>query len=204
MSKRPLVLIFVRAPEPGRVKTRLAADVGDEAALRIYETLALHTVDAARGLGDEVRARVCYTPAEAGDAVRGWLGRGEVEYRSQGAGDLGARMRQAFEESFDDGAERVVIVGSDLPDMSADLLREALDHLDRHAAVLGPALDGGYYLLGLRGMVPNVFESIPWSTERVLETTLARFAEAGIEPALLAPRNDVDTTDDLPEGWISD
>lgn len=203
MRPGSLVLIFVRAPERGRVKTRLAADVGDEAALRIYETLALQTIDAARGLGDEATVRVCYTPAGAGKAVRGWLGEDGLDYRPQGEGGLGERMQSAFRDAFDDGAERVVIVGSDLPEMSADLLREAFDLLERHPAVLGPALDGGYYLLGLRSPLPAVFRGIPWSTGKVLERTLARFAEAGVEPELLALRNDVDTADDLPAEWRS-
>ena len=201
MRRRALVLIFVRAPERGRVKTRLAADVGDEAALRIYERLALQAINAACGLGDEAAVRVCYTPSGAGEVIRSWLGEARVEYRPQGKGDLGERMRGAFRDAFDDGADRVVIVGSDLPDMSPELLREALELLDRHPAVLGPALDGGYYLLGLRNPLPNVFRAIPWSTDRVLATTLARFAKAGVDPELLAPRNDVDTADDLPPEW---
>jgi uncharacterized protein len=196
-----VVLIFVRAPERGRVKTRLAADIGENAALAVYERLGRKTVDAARALGGAVRVRVCHTPDEAGDAVAAWLG-GGVEYRGQRDGDLGARMARAFADAFAEGAERVLIVGSDLPGLTPDLLRDALALLDDHAAVLGPARDGGYYLLGLRQSMPDLFRDVPWSTDRVLEVTLERFAAAGITPAMLPELNDVDTADDLPEGWI--
>jgi uncharacterized protein len=195
-----LVLVFVRGPERGRVKTRLAADIGDDAALAVYQRLGRHTVDAARALGSAVRVRVCHTPDGAGDAVAAWLGDG-VEYCGQGEGDLGGRMARAFADAFAGGAERVLIVGSDLPDLTPGLLRDAIAKLDAHPAVLGPARDGGYYLLGLRQPMPSIFRNVPWSTDRVLEVTLERFAAAGIEPAMLPELADVDTADDLPVGW---
>jgi uncharacterized protein len=196
-----VVLIFVRAPERGRVKTRLAADIGNDAALAVYERLGRHTVAVARSLGRAVRVRVCHTPDDAGDAVAAWLGDG-VEYRGQDDGDLGQRMGRAFADAFEDGAERVVIVGSDLPGLTPDLLRDALALLGGHPAVLGPARDGGYYLLGLHQSMPDLFRDVPWSTDRALEVTLERFAAAGITPAMLPELNDVDTADDLPEGWV--
>ncbi|MBW3569794.1 MAG: TIGR04282 family arsenosugar biosynthesis glycosyltransferase [Gemmatimonadetes bacterium] len=196
------MLVFVRAPVAGRVKTRLAAAAGDQAALRIYRRLAEHTLAEVRALAaDGVAVRVHYAPAEAGDAVRAWLGDGPL-YLPQAEGDLGARMRDAFARAFEGGAERVVIVGSDLPEVSAALLRRAFDLLDAHPAVIGPARDGGYYLLGLRGMVDGPFEAMEWSTPHVLRTTLERLAAAGVAPALLEVLTDVDTVDDLPPGWL--
>ena len=194
------ILVFVRAPEAGRVKTRLAAEIGDEAALRVYRRLAEHAVAEARGLGAEAAVRIHFTPAEGGDAVRAWLG-GGAAYLPQGDGDLGARMRAAFEAAFAAGHGRVVIVGSDLPDLTADMLRRALRLLDAHAAVVGPAADGGYYLLGLRERVPGVFDGIAWSTGEVLGATLARLRAAGCEPAMLETLRDVDVAADLPPGW---
>jgi hypothetical protein len=192
------VLVFVRAPEAGRVKTRLAAEIGAEAALRVYRRLAEHAVAEARAVGAELR--VHHTPADAGDAVRRWLGP-DATYLPQHGGDLGARMRAAFAAAFAVGRRRVVIVGSDLPDLSADVLRAAFAALERSAAVLGPARDGGYYLLGLREMVPGVFDGIAWSTATVLEATQARLRAAGCEPALLETLADVDQAADLPAGW---
>ena len=192
-----MTLVFVRAPERGRVKTRLAAALGDDGALRVYRRLAEHTVHEARAAGGELR--IHFTPAEREAEVRAWLG--DAVYIPQAAGDLGTRMEAAFRAAFDAGAERVVIIGSDLPDLSAALLRRAFDALASHAAVLGPARDGGYYLLGMTSLIPGVFHDIPWSTGTVLALTLERLRAAGIEPALLDTLTDVDEVEDLPDGW---
>ncbi|HEV2146923.1 MAG TPA: TIGR04282 family arsenosugar biosynthesis glycosyltransferase, partial [Longimicrobiaceae bacterium] len=141
-----------------------------------------------------------FTPADAGEAVRGWLGE-PAAYLPQREGGLGERMRGAFEEAFAAGYRRVVIVGSDLPGLSAGLLRRAFALLDAHEAVLGPARDGGYYLLGLRRPVPELFEGIAWSTGEVFAATVARLRQARIEPALLETLADVDEVEDLPPGW---
>ncbi len=197
------MLVFVRAPEPGRVKTRLAAAIGAEGALRVYQRLAEHTLAEVRSLAAEsVEVRVHYTPAGAGAAVRKWLGDGPLYLPQAESDDLGMRMRDAFTRAFADGVERVVIVGSDLPDLTAPLLRRAFDELDAHPAVLGPARDGGYYLLGLRGMIDGIFTGVPWSTPDVLTATLERFRAAGEEPVLLEELADVDEAEDLPPGWV--
>jgi hypothetical protein len=193
-----VTLVFVRAPVAGQVKTRLAAALGAEGALRVYRRLAEHTLREARALGGEVR--VHFTPEDAGAEVRGWLGEGP-RYLPQSAGDLGARMEAAFRAAFEDGADRVVIIGSDLPELSATLLRRAFDALESHPAVIGPARDGGYYLLGMRTMIEGLFDGIPWSTNEVLARTLERLRAAGIHPALLDTLSDVDEVDDLPAGW---
>lgn len=194
------ILVFVRAPEAGRVKTRLAAEIGAEAALRIYRRLAEHAVAEARAVCTEVALRIHFTPADGGGAVARWLG-GGAEYVAQADADLGGRMRAAFEAAFAAGHRRVVIIGSDLPGLTAGILRDAFAGLHHHPAVLGPARDGGYYLLGLRQMVPSIFTQIPWSTGEVFAHTLARLGEAGITPALLPVLGDVDVAADLPAGW---
>jgi rSAM/selenodomain-associated transferase 1 len=194
------ILVFVRAPEPGRVKTRLAAEIGDAAALRVYRRLAEHAVEEARALASDAVVRIHYTPAAGGDAVAAWLGAGPI-YLPQEDADLGTRMRLAFAAAFAAGHRRVVIIGSDLPDLTTDVLWEAFRLLESHAVVLGPAADGGYYLLGMREMVPGVFDDVPWSTERVLDATLARLRAAGCEPAMLETLRDVDRAADLPPGW---
>lgn len=194
------VLVFVRAPVAGRVKTRLAAAIGAEAALGVYRRLAEHAVAQALSLA-ETSVRVHFTPADAGDAVRGWLGAGPA-YLPQSEGDLGERMRAAFEAAFAAGFGRVVIIGSDLPDLSAGLLRRAVGMLGGNDVVLGPARDGGYYLLGMRRMIGSVFAGIAWSTDEVLARTVEKLRAEGIEPAMLEMLADVDEAGDLPEGWI--
>jgi rSAM/selenodomain-associated transferase 1 len=200
-ATRDAILVFVRAPERGRVKTRLAAQIGDDAALRVYRRLAEQAVAETRALGAGVSVRIHYTPADAGDEVRAWLGR-DAEYLTQVDAELGARMKAAFDAAFAAGHRRVVIIGSDLPELSADVLRRAFGLLDSNPVVLGPAADGGYYLLGLREMVPGVFDGVPWSTGRVLDATMARLRAAGCEPAMLETMRDVDEAADLPAGWL--
>jgi len=191
------VIVFVREPVRGRVKTRLAAEVGADAALRVYVRLAEHAVREALELGSGTRVRVHFTPAGAGDAVRRWLGDGP-DFLPQVDGDLGERMNAAFASAFADGCQSAVIIGSDLPGISAEILRRAFDLLDAHPVVIGPAYDGGYYLLGLREPRPELFDGIPWSTERVLDCTLHRLRGSGISPPLLEPLRDVDRAADLP------
>lgn len=198
---RCALLVFVRAPRRGEVKTRLAAGIGDDAALEAYRRLAEHTLAAAAPLaGDGVRLRVHHAPADAGGEVRAWLG-GAPAYLPQAEGDLGARMEAAFGSAFREGAERVVIVGSDLPALSTALLRRAFAALDGSDAVVGPARDGGYYLLGLRRPIDGLFGGIRWSTPQVLSATLGRLRAAGAEPVLLEELADVDTVEDLPAEW---
>jgi rSAM/selenodomain-associated transferase 1 len=194
------ILVFVRAPEAGRVKTRLAASIGADAALRVYRRLAEHTMREALAVAG-AKVRVHYTPADAEPAVRAWLGDAPA-LLPQADGDLGERMREAFSQAFADGHGRVVIIGSDLPEMRADLLRRAIALLDGHDAVVGPARDGGYYLLGLTRVVERVFGGIAWSTPGVLAATLEHLKAAGIAPALLEPLTDVDEVGDLPPGWL--
>ncbi len=200
MTAREAILVFVRAPVAGQVKTRLAAEIGADAALRIYRRLAEHAVQQARAVGPAVSVRIHHTPGDAGAATRHWLGTGAT-YLPQADGDLGARMEDAFRRAFAAGFERVAIVGSDLPDLAASDLRRALDLLSGEDAVLGPARDGGYWLLGLRRPLPALFSDVPWSTDRVLAVTVDRLRAAAIEPALLDERTDVDKVEDLPPGW---
>ena len=196
------LLVFVRAPRRGSVKTRLAAEVGADAALAVYRRLAEHTVAAAATLAREgVSLRIHHTPADAAAEVRAWLGEGPL-YLPQAAGGLGERMAAAFRAAFASGARRAVIVGSDLPALSPDLLRRALAALERRDAVVGPARDGGYYLLGLTRMREELFEGIEWSTPSVLPATLSRLRRAGVEPVLLEELADVDRAADLPPGWL--
>lgn len=182
------------------MKTRLAAEIGADAALRVYRRLAEHAVVEARAAGGDVALRIHFTPADAGEAVRAWLGDGAT-YLPQVDADLGGRMRYAFEAAFAEGHRRVVIIGSDLPGLTAELLRAAFDHLHHHPAVLGPANDGGYYLLGLREMMSELFHNIPWSTGEVFDRTMTKLRALGITPALLPALGDVDLAADLPRGW---
>ena len=192
------LLIFARQPVPGKVKTRLAAALTPEAAAAVYEA-SLHDVLrlAARERG---RVELWY---DGGPQAERYFSEEFPVLRvvRQAPGDLGARMHDAFDRSFRDGAERVIILGSDSPTLPEAHLNAAFDTLHEHRAVIGPAIDGGYYLIGLRAdawpAAAVLFSDMAWSTSTVLEQTLQRAAEAGIAVHSVPQWYDIDTIDDL-------
>jgi len=197
VTEERVLLVFAKAPRPGRVKTRLAADIGDARATRIYRRMGATVVDAVRD-GDW-RTRVCYAPADGEAELRRWLGEEGLEFRAQDPGDLGHRMERAIRDAFQEGAERVCVVGTDAPDVDGGVVERAFAALETpETAVVGPARDGGYYLLALRRPCPQLFQAIPWSTPEVLPRTLERITEAGLRARLLPERRDVDRVQDLP------
>ena len=194
-----LVMVFLKFPEPGRVKTRLGAEVGDEEAVRIYRELVRCVLGR---IPDEQRVRIVFDPVDKELEVRDWLAgqveqAGVVDFRAQVEGDLGERMRAAFDEAFADGAERVVVVGTDCVDLGKVEYRDALWMLEAgHDVVFGMAEDGGYYLLGLSRPAPGLFRGIPWSSEQTLAASFAAASDAGLVVGLLRPLSDVDTLAD--------
>lgn len=187
------MLVFVRAPTRGEVKTRLAATVGDQAALAVYRWLAERTL---RSLSESPRAWAVRALV-AGDvnALGAWRAFVD-EVRAQGEGDLGARMSEAMAAALREGYARVVLVGTDCPTLDAATVRAAMEALREVPAVIGPALDGGYYLLGGSVALP-VFDGVPWSTEVVAAETRARLAQAGIPWRELPEAADIDRVEDL-------
>ncbi|MBK9339049.1 MAG: TIGR04282 family arsenosugar biosynthesis glycosyltransferase [Lewinellaceae bacterium] len=190
-SRSNILLIFIRNPRLGKVKTRLAQTLGDAEALRIYLTLLEKTRQAA--LGSAAQRWLFYSDAVAsGD---GWP-ESDFEKLVQHGGDLGARMADAFRRAFAAGAARVLIIGSDCPELTGALLDDAFAHLHHDDFVLGPTPDGGYYLLGMRAFEPSVFEEIAWSTDSVRTATLEKIRVLGKTCTLLPELSDVDTEAD--------
>jgi rSAM/selenodomain-associated transferase 1 len=192
---RDVLMVFLKRPRPGEVKTRLAPALGPELAAGLYRALAEAAVRATRPARDEYRRLFFFAPAEARAEMEAWMP-GE-SWLPQEDGDLGARMAAAFHETFRRGAERVAIVGSDAPWVTRDTVLEALEALDSHDVALGPASDGGYYLLALRREQPEIFQEIPWSTPGVLALTLERILALGRSARVLDVLPDLDTPDDL-------
>ena len=188
------LLIFIRNPELGKVKTRLARTLGDAEALRIYRILLEKTRTAALG----VAAERWLWYSDFADLYDDWP---NVDFhkKTQHPGDLGERMESAFREAFAAGAQRAVIIGSDCPDLTGAVLQQAFDALDKADFVLGPVPDGGYYLLGMKQLKSSVFHDIAWSTETVRERTLQKIQAAGLTCALLPVLMDVDTEED----WVA-
>lgn len=187
-----LSIVFVRNPELGKVKTRLAKTIGDKKALNIYILLLKHTESVLQKVSSD---KVVYYSEEIQNNDL-WSDRC-FQKKLQKGNDLGERMQHAFEMAFKEGYEKVVIVGSDLFDLKVVHIENAFKSLENHDLVIGPSLDGGYYLLGMKVMHPAVFKNKQWGTDSVLETTLKNLEQKNVK--LLEALNDIDTFDDLQE-----
>jgi rSAM/selenodomain-associated transferase 1 len=199
----PHLLVFAREPVLGRVKTRLAAGVGAEEALAVYRELLALTAAAVAAAQVPATVWLAETPAavDPAQARPEWPG---LPWRVQpAAGALGERMAHAFGEAFAAGASRVVIIGTDCPGLSAELLRQAFDELLHAEVVVGPADDGGYYLLGMNKLHTELFANKDWSTATVLPDTLADAAHLGLRVAQLPTLHDVDSAQDLARWRLS-
>lgn len=189
------LIVFLKAPRVGEVKTRLAADIGAQAATEAYRRLVQTVL---RKIENLKHVELRFTPADAEREIRPWLNPG-WRAAPQCEGDLGKRLHNAFENAFAGGAERVVIIGSDCPYLTAGDICTAWEKLRTFDLVLGPAGDGGYWLIGLRAPQPKLFEDIPWSSDEVLGQTLARAKALGLTIHLLRILGDVDTGEDWRE-----
>jgi rSAM/selenodomain-associated transferase 1 len=211
--------LLARWPSPGRVKTRLGPALPADLACRLHAAMTCDTLEALAQspvdrrvlflagapeiLGAPHPERIWPGLFEAGGASAtppAWIAR--VELRAQAGADLGARLGSAFTTLLRAPGDRAVVVGSDAPDLDAARIAEAFDALERSDLVLGPARDGGYYLIGLARGAPELFASVPWGTDRVLATTLAIARDSGMATARLAELEDVDTPADLTR-WLA-
>jgi rSAM/selenodomain-associated transferase 1 len=191
------VILFTRYPEPGRTKTRLIPALGAKGAADVQRRMTEQVVSRMVQLRDSrpVAMEIRY---EGGDLLRmrEWLNSG-IDCRPQGGGDLGDRLTRAFEDAFRDGKTGVIAMGSDCPALTAEIMAQALEHLRRNDLVLGPAEDGGYYLIGMRRNIPELFVDIPWGTEEVHAVTLALAGKLNLSVAFTQPLADVDRPEDL-------
>jgi rSAM/selenodomain-associated transferase 2/rSAM/selenodomain-associated transferase 1 len=193
----PALLVFAKAPEPGRVKTRLARTIGDGMAVTVYRELAdrtLRTAAAARRAGVVSAVELWLDPQSDAEAIATWRDRFGVTVAMQSGADLGERMRGALRSSIARGRS-ALLIGSDVPGYDVAYLARAAAALERNDATLGPAEDGGYVLIGLARDV-DAFEGVPWSTPAVMAATRARLAAAGASCVELPPLWDVDTFGD--------
>ena len=191
------LIVFTRYPEPGVTKTRLIPVLGPQGAAELQRRMTEHAVRHALAVPRRVTAAVEVRYAGGDEArMRQWLGRG-IAYRTQEGADLGERMASAFGAAFAAGVRSAALVGTDVPGVTAALLERALTELERAGLVLGPAADGGYYLIGLRRPAPHLFSAMPWGTASVLERTLERAGGLGLRASLLPVLDDVDGPADL-------
>jgi rSAM/selenodomain-associated transferase 1 len=188
------LIIFIKNPRRGYVKTRLARTVGEDAALQIYHYL----LDRTRRAAGAVQARRLLFYSDVIESDDGWP-ETDFEKRVQSSGDLGFRMEQAFRAAFAEGAQKVGIIGSDCPALNGAMLETAFQQLEQSDVVIGPTPDGGYYFLGMRAFEPSVFQDIAWSTETVLAQTLSQIQKLGKTVSFLPALSDIDTEID----WIA-
>jgi hypothetical protein len=196
------LIVFTRYPAPGRAKTRLIPVLGAEGASDLQRRMTERILGQVEALAarQPVAVEIRF---EGGDGARmaRWLGP-QWTYRGQGEGDIGARMARALAEAFAEGAPAAVLVGTDIPDLSGAILAEAFQRLADHDIVIGPAADGGYYLIGLRRerfaeLAPLLFQGIAWGGENVLRDTLSALAPSGVAVHLLPMLRDIDRPEDL-------
>ena len=195
MALREKLIVMVKAPRAGTVKTRLARVLGDGPACEAYKELVgclLNNLAALPGV--ELR----FAPDDALNEIKPWLV-SDWSGLSQGGGDLGQRLARAVQQSFAQDPVRLVIVGSDCPWVGVEDIRAAWGHLADHDLVIGPARDGGYWLIGMNHPHTSLFEGIAWSSERVLQQTLDRARELGLRTHCLRTLSDVDEIDDWEE-----
>ncbi len=188
--KNNLLIIFIRNPKLGKVKTRLAATIGDHHALEIYKILLKHTFDITKNLS--VIKQIHYLENISADDYWDSL---HFDKKLQFGKDLGKRMKYAFQQGFIDGFENIIIIGSDMHDLSQKDIDDAFVALKNNDIVLGPSKDGGYYLLGMKKMKLNIFQNKKWGTETVFEDTMNNMKNEKV--SLLAVKNDIDIFEDI-------
>lgn len=177
------------------VKTRLAGDIGNAAASRVYRIMAERIIAQTRPGQTDYDRMIFYCPGDAEQTFRDWLP-GEEIVRQRGT-DIGEIMENAFCHMFGNGAEKAIVAGTDIPGLDSNVIGGAFRELDHADVVIGPAVDGGYYLIGMKSPLPDIFRGIKWGTGEVFERTLRLTARLGLTAATVEPLADVDTFDDL-------
>lgn len=194
-----LLIVFIKYPRPGFVKTRLSRYIGDERAVEVYkktaETVLVHIASSETAILT-YDVMLSFTPKEDEQRIQHWLNFNGPLLPQEG-NDLGARMLHAFQHGFDEAYKHIIIIGSDCPDISQIIINNGFAQLAKNNAVLGPAQDGGYYLIGLKKTIPDIFKNIDWSTDKVLRQTLEKLNSLPVSYALLPVLRDIDTLEDL-------
>ena len=188
-KEKNLLIVFVKNKVVGKVKTRLAKTIGSEAALHIYDVLLSLTEKTSQKVTVD---KHIYFSEEI--VNKGW--KGDQKFVQQGV-DLGVRMQGAFQYGFEQGFDKILLIGSDLPDITKEIIDTGFESLQSKEVVFGPAEDGGYYLIGMTKMHEIIFKDKPWSQSSLLALTLAQLKEEQTTVGLLETLNDIDTFEDL-------
>ena len=193
MIEKNVVIVFAKEPIAGKVKTRLGKTIGMEKAAELYDLLLKRTL----GILSNISHLEVILFKTSDSSEKYFQEAGYTKILNQADGDLGERMKNAFNIAFHNGAQRVVIVGTDCPDLGENDIKKAFVTLKEHDVVVGPALDGGYYLLGLKAEKPDLFRDIKWSTGEVLKETMQRIEGGKLSYSTLEEKFDIDEAGDL-------
>ncbi|MEX2485926.1 MAG: TIGR04282 family arsenosugar biosynthesis glycosyltransferase [Brumimicrobium sp.] len=192
MNNKQLLMVFTKNPELGKCKTRLASTIGDEGALRVYEQLLGYTADFVAKV--DAKKYVYYSQnIQENDLWNASI----FDKKIQAEGNLGIKMASAFKENFDAGFEKIVIIGSDCAEINEEDIHNAFEALDKSEVVIGPAIDGGYYLLGMKTFIPSLFQDKSWSTPDLINETISTLKKQQISFSLLKEKSDIDYEEDL-------
>ncbi len=197
MSKdKSCIILFAKAPIQGHVKTRLAKKVGAPVAVNLYRHFVLDIMDKITSAGHCLK--IFHDPPGSLPLMEQWLGQQHNFYLQTGC-DLGEKMANAFDEVFEGGTRKAVLIGADFPDLPGGFISDALEGLDTHDAVIGPTIDGGYYLIGFSSVsyIPEVFNDMPWGTSAVYSKTMRAFTASEALVHTLPQWRDIDVYDDL-------
>lgn len=190
------LFVYLKYPEEGKVKTRLATDVGDKRASEIYKELAEKTIKNMESLVNKgIEVIISFTPIEKEKEIKEWIGK-QFVYHLQKGNDLGEKMSNTVQYGFKKGADKIVIIGTDCPTISSNHIEEAFLMLSNNDVVIGPAFDGGYYLIGVKKGITFLFNDIDWSTSSVLKQTIEKINSAGLTFDLLRTMHDIDSVED--------
>jgi rSAM/selenodomain-associated transferase 1 len=195
MDNKKCVLVFIKFPEKGKVKSRLSEAFDTDMVLSLYECFVFDLLETLKK--GTYALKICFSPPETYENIVRWLGR-EYSYMPQKGNDLGERMKNAFMDSFSEGFSEVVLIGSDIPDLTIEVIHEAFA-FDLYDASIGPASDGGYYLIGFtnKTFLPEIFKGIEWGTDTVLKQTMKLFKSHKHTVRVLPVWHDVDRPEDV-------
>ncbi len=188
------LIVFTRYPEPGKTKTRLIPALGEVGAAKLQRQMTEYTLSLVKTIS-HLSTEVRFAGGNV-QLMRDWLG-SELIYQAQGEGELGVRMARSLSSALQSGATQVIIIGTDCPSLNAEILTTAFHQLQQHDLVLGPAMDGGYYLIGLQRLIPELFINIDWGTAQVLAQTVKIAQDLNLSIFYLPHLADIDRPEDL-------
>jgi len=194
-AKAASIIIFTRYPIEGKVKTRLASTIGNHHAKEFYKMISEIIINDTKLIRNSYKY-VFYSDEAEKEMVKKWLGRSFL-YSHQEGKELGERMTNAFRKVFSHGAKKAIIIGTDIPDLSSQIIKEAIRKLDKTDLVIGPSKDGGYYLLGMKKYLPALFKNIEYGTNSVFAETIAKAEKLNLTYSTLELLQDIDTEEDL-------